>query len=318
MSAIPVILDTDPGVDDALALMLALRCPELEVLGVCTVNGNVPLDVGTRNALRVLGLLGRTDVPVYSGADRPLRREPVYATEVHGLEGLGETELPDPGVASVGDGVAFLVETLCARPGEVTVVAVGPLTNLALAEQRLPGVLKQARSVVVMGGALDEPGNSAPTAEFNFFADPDAARMVVRSGARLTLVTLDATHQVALDVDVLQERVLSCGTSVSHFLAGAVRPAMAYGKRLTGYEGFYLHDPMAVGFVVNPGLFRVEDVFLDVEAKGVLTAGQVVMDRRPYLEDARRKGYRVACVLGVDVDGFLDMFLQRVLQAGIA
>ena len=175
----PVILDADPGVDDALAMMLALGSRELEVLGICTVCGNVPMEVGTGNALKLLALLNRDDVPVYAGACRPLKRKAVYATEVHGKGGLGDAVLPPAGRPSSGDAVAFIVDTLSARPGRVTLIAVGPLTNLALAESRSPGVLKKAREVCVMGGAIDEPGNVTPAAEFNFFADPDAARQVV-------------------------------------------------------------------------------------------------------------------------------------------
>ena len=217
--------------------------------------------MGTQNALRVLGLLDRTDAPVYPGADRPLVRDPVYATEVHGPEGLGEAVLPDPDVPPAGDGVGFLVETLSARPGEVTLIAVGPLTNLALAEQRVPGVLCEARQVIVMGGAIKEPGNSTPTAEFNFYADPDAAGQVVRSGAPLTLMTLDVTRRVGLDVEGIQHRVAPLGTPKARFVEAAVQSAIAYTKRVYGYAGIYLHDPLAVGLAIDPSLFKLGACF---------------------------------------------------------
>ncbi len=314
MGSLPVILDMDPGVDDALAMMLALGSPEIEVLGISTVHGNVPLGVGTQNALRVLGLLDRTGVPVYPGAARPLVRGPVYATEVHGPEGLGEAVLPDPDVPPAGDGVGFLVETLSARPGEVTLVAVGPLTNLAMAEQQVPGVLREARQVIVMGGAIKQPGNSTPTAEFNFYADPDAAGQVVRSGASLTLMPLDVTRRVGLDVEGIQHRVAPPGTPEARFVEAAVQSSIAYAKRVYGYAGIYLHDPLAVGLAIDPSFFKLAPVFLEVETEGRLTAGQAVADRRPFLEDANRQGHRVMCAVEVEAERFLEWFLERALE----
>ena len=308
----PVILDADPGVDDALAMMLALGSPELAVLGICTVSGNVPLDIGTGNALKVLELLDRDDVPVYPGASRPLRREAVYATEVHGSGGLGDAALPLPGRSPSGDAVSFMVETLSDRPGELTLIAVGPLTNLALAEARAPGVLKKAREVCVMGGAVDEPGNITPAAEFNFFVDPDAARQVMRSGANVTLAPLDVTHRVALEASHLAGIP---ATPAGRFVKDAVRPAMAHSLRVQNRRHFYLHDPMAVGLAIDPSFFGIEKVFADVETEGDLTAGQVVVDRRPFSKEENRKGLPVRCALDVDAGRFLAFFLSRIFPA---
>ncbi len=305
-----MILDADPGVDDALAMMLALGSPELAVLGVCTVSGNVPLDIGTGNALKVLALLERNDVPVYPGAGRPLRREAVYATEVHGPRGLGDAALPLPGRSPLGDAVPFMVETLSARPGEVTLIAVGPLTNLALAEARSPGVLKKAREVCVMGGAVDEPGNVTPAAEFNFFADPHAARQVMRSGASVTLAPLDVTHRVALETTHLDGIP---ATPAGRFVKDAVRPAMEHSLRVQNRRHFYLHDPMAVGLAIDPSLFCIKTVYADVETEGDLTAGQVVVDRRPFSKEEHRKGWPVRCAMDVDAGRFLAFFLSRIL-----
>lgn len=305
----PVILDADPGVDDALAVMLALGSPELEVLGVCTVSGNVPLDIGTGNALKVLALLGRNDVAVYPGAGGPLRREAVYATHVHGPGGLGDSALPLPDRSPSGDAVSFMIETLSARPEEVTLIAVGPLTNLALAEARAPGVLKKAREVCVMGGAVEKPGNVTPVAEFNFYADPEAARQVVRSGASITLTPLDVTHRVALAASHLAGMP---ATPAGRFVRGAVRPAMELAMRLQAGRRFFLHDPLAVGLAIDPSLFRFETVFADVETEGDLTAGQVVVDRRSFVKDGNREGLPVRCALDVDADRFLALFLSRI------
>ncbi len=308
----PVILDADPGVDDALAMMLALGSPELTVLGICTVSGNVPLDVGTENALKVLALLDRDDVPVYPGASGPLRRGAVYATEVHGPGGLGDSGLPSPGRSPSGDAVSFMAETLSNRPGEVTLIAVGPLTNLALAEARAPGVLKMAREVCVMGGALEEPGNVTPAAEFNFFADPDAARQVVRSGARITLAPLDVTHRVALEASHFAGIP---PTPAGRFVKDAVRPAMKHSLRVQNRRHFFLHDPLAVGLAVVPSLFCIDTVFADVETEGDLTSGQVVVDRRPFSNDENRKGWPVRCAMDVDADEFLAFFLGRIFPS---
>ena len=310
----PVILDADPGVDDALAIMLALGSPELEVLGICTVSGNVPLDTGTGNALKVLALLGRDEVPVYPGAGSPLRKEAVYATEVHGPGGLGDSALPLPGRSPSGDAVSFIIETLSARPGEVTMIAVGPLTNLALAEARAPGVLKKAREVCVMGGAVEEPGNVTPVAEFNFFVDPDAARQVLRSGASITLAPLDVTHQVALAASHLAEMP---ATPAARFVKGAVRPAMELATRLQAGRRFFLHDPLAVGLAFDPSLYRIDTVFADVEADGDLTAGQVVADRRSFTVDGNRNGLPVNCAMDVDAGRFLALFLSRILPSTV-
>ncbi|MDE2889960.1 MAG: nucleoside hydrolase [Gemmatimonadota bacterium] len=310
----PVILDADPGVDDALAIMLALGSPELDVLGICTVSGNVPLDIGTGNALKVLELLGRGGIPVYSGAGGPLRKEAVYATEVHGTGGLGNSALPLPDRSPSGDAISFMIETLSARPGEVTLIAVGPLTNLALAEARAPGVLKKAREVCVMGGAVEEPGNVTPVAEFNFFADPDAARQVVRSGTSITLAPLDVTHRVALAATHLAEMP---ATPAGRFVMEAVRPAMELAMRLQAGRRFFLHDPMAVALAIDPSLFRIETVFADVETEGDLTAGQVVADRRSFTVDGNRKGPPVRCAMDVDAGRFLALFLSRIFPVDV-
>ena len=305
----PVILDADPGVDDALAMMLALGSPELEVLGICTVSGNVPLDIGTGNALKVLALLDRDDVPVYPGASCPLRRDPAYATEVHGPGGLGDSALPPPVRSPSRDAVPFMVETLSARPGDVTLIAVGPLTNLALAEAQAPGVLKKAREVCVMGGTIDEPGNVTPAAEFNFFVDPDAARLVLRSGASITLASLDVTHRAALEASHLAGLP---STKAGRFVKDAVRPAVEHSGRVQNRRRFCLHDPMAVGLAIDPSFFRIETVFADVETEGDLTAGQVVVDRRPFSKVENRKGRPVRCALDVDAGRFMAFFLSRI------
>ena len=307
-----VILDVDPGVDDALAMLMALGSPELSVLGVTLVSGNVPVEKGTDNALRILSFAGREDVPVFIGADRPLKRERVHAEEVHGESGLGDAVLPEADREAETDAVDFLIRTLDGREGEVTLVAVGPLTNLALAEGRSPGILRKAAAVIVMGGTLSEPGNVSPTAEFNFFADPAAAQCVIRSSANVTLIPLDVTHRVGLPDEDIRGR-LADGTSRGMFLEQSTRAVVDFGRKYGGYEGIHLHDPAAVAFVLRPDLFGVEMIHADVKVDGSQTAGQLVADTRDGIPDSERKGTETRITTSVASDEVLRLFEARVL-----
>jgi purine nucleosidase len=309
----PVILDVDPGVDDALAILMALRSPELEIVGLTTVSGNVPLDQATENALKVLELAGRTDVPVCMGAAKPLARPPVHAYEVHGPDGLGEAQLPDPETMPAGDAVGFLIEGIEARVGEVIVVATGPLTNLALAEARSPGILSQSRRLVIMGGVLHEHGNISPQTEFNFHADPHAARQVINSGANIALVPLEAARQLWLEQELLQERLAGRQDPIARFCAASTQTVIAFETQRYGRQGMHLHDPLAVGLSIFPELCRVQPLWVDVEPEGELTSGQLVVDRRPFVIDDHLVGNPVECAVEINVPGFLEIFLDRLL-----
>ncbi|MXX12847.1 MAG: nucleoside hydrolase [Gemmatimonadetes bacterium] len=310
----PIILDTDPGVDDALAMMLALGSSELDVIGICTVSGNVPLNTGTRNAQGLLQLLDRTEIPVFAGADQPLKRDPVFATEVHGESGMGQAVLPEPSQKIKGDAVDFLVQTLSDQPGEITIIAVGPLTNLALAEQRQPGTLQKAKQVIVMGGAIAETGNSTPVAEFNFYADPHAAQIVVHSDAALLIVPLDATRQVVLSETDIENQIASLKTVASQFVVDAVQNVFALYRQLEREPIVYLHDPLAVGAAIASELLRSETLYIDIETSGDLTMGQVVTDRRG-LPPPYRLGEPVNCAMHVNAEAFLSLFLTRIFKS---
>lgn len=309
-----VILDTDPGVDDALAILLALGSPELDVIGISAVSGNVELARCARNALRVLRLIGRADIPVHAGASRPLSREPIRAEMVHGQDGLGDVGVPDAGRgADSEDAVGFLAHALRADPGAISLIATGPLTNLALAERQSPGVLRQAREVIVMGGAVREQGNATPAGEFNFVADPHAAQEVLRAGTNLTLVPLDVTHRCLLTETAFRDRIAPLRTPVSDFIVRTTALCRAYMKRVEGIEGFHLHDPLAVGVGIDPSFCETEVMRLDVETEGALTAGQVVADRRLFLNEGLLSGSDVRVCVGVDRRRFTEFFLERVL-----
>ena len=307
----PIILDTDPGVDDALAIMLALGSPELDVMGICTVSGNVPLNTGTRNAQGLLQLLDRIDIPVFAGADQPLKRDPVFATEVHGESGMGQARLPEPARDVKGHAVDFLIQTLSDQPGEVTLIAVGPLTNLALAEQRQPGTLQKAKQVIIMGGAIAETGNSTPVAEFNFYADPHAAHIVVHSDAALLLVPLDATRQVMFSESDIENQIAPLKTGASQFVVDAVQNIIALYRQFGREPIVYLHDPLAVGAAIAPELLRSETLYIDIETSGDLTLGQVVTDHRG-LPPPYRLGEPVNCAMHVNAEAFLSLFLTRI------
>ncbi len=305
----PLIMDVDTGVDDALALLLALSSPEVELVGVSTVAGNVSLQRTTDNTLRLLQWAGRADVPVYAGAEQPLVRDAVAAANVHGATGLGAAQLPKARRSPAGDGVEFLLSTLQVRPGEVTLVSTGPLTNLARAEERVPGVLRRARQVVIMGGAGRVPGNVTPTAEFNFYADPHAAHQVLAAAADLVLVGLDVTEQVWLEQATLQ----ACEGTRAAFCQAACEPVIAFEFAHYGFAGMHLHDPVALGVALWPQLFCTQQLWVDVETTGELTAGQLVVDQRALASDQKRLGRPVACAVDIEQTHFLELFTERVL-----
>jgi len=309
----PIILDVDMGVDDALAIMLALQSPEVELLGISTVFGNVPLNQATHNALQVLELMGRDEIPVYVGAGEPLVRKLVHAAAVHGESGLGDAVLPAPEMLPAGNALDFLIEGIQARPGEVIVVATGPLTNLALVEKKQPGILDQARRVLVMGGALAEAGNITPVSEFNSFAEPHAFHQLIKAETNMSLIPLDVTHQLGLAAETIAARLAGRDDAIARFIRESTRTVIAFEQEHYNYAGVHLHDPAAVALGIDSSLFEMETLVLDVETMGELTTGQVVVDRRPFSDEEERQGYPVDCAMKVDVDRLMHMFEHRVL-----
>lgn len=273
-----IIIDTDPGRDDAVAILLALAVPGvLSVLGVTCVAGNVALDATWRNARRVCALAGRADIPVLAGCDRPLIRAPVTAAHVHGADGLVGLDLPEP--ATLPDprpAVDFLIDTLRARPaGTVTLVAIGPLTNIATAFARAPDIAGRVAGIVVMGGAHLVPGNVTPVAEFNIHADPEAADAVLRAGAPLALVPLDVTHK-ALITPPRHAALAAPGTPVGRALAALTDTGNAHRRH--GGTGAPLHDPCTIAWLLAPDLFSARMVNIMVETGSNLCLGQTVVD----------------------------------------
>ncbi len=252
-----IIIDTDPGQDDAVAILLALASPEeLDVIAVTAVAGNVPLELTARNALKICELAGRTDVPVYAGCQRPMVRTLFTAEYVHGPTGLDGADLPDPEMALQPDhAVDYLVETLMdSDAGEITLCPLGPLTNIAVALVKEPAIATKVREIVLMGGGFFEGGNVNPAAEFNIFVDPHAAHVVFTSGIPITMMPLDVTHQ-ALTTPLRVEAFKALGTPAGDAVAGMLDFFDRYDMEKYGTEGAPLHDPCVVAYLLEPDLF---------------------------------------------------------------
>jgi len=306
MDRIPVILDCDPGIDDAVALLLAVASPELDLRAVTTVAGNVGLELTTPNALRVLELAGAADVPVAAGCARPLVRSLRTAAEVHGAHGLGRVELPAPATPSVeAHAIDLIADVVTASERPVTLVAVGPLTNVALLCARHPDVAARLGPVIAMGGGLAR-GNVTPAAEFNIWVDPEAAARVLDAGLDLTLVPLDATHQAWLGEDDI-ERVRSggpLGTTIAamlDFYADSCRRA----DRLVHVP---MHDPLALAVAFRPALVTLERMHVAVECGSPLTRGATIGDRTGRTGLAPNASVAVAA----DRAAFADMLVERL------
>lgn len=304
-----IIIDTDPGKDDAVAILLALASPaELEVLALVAVAGNVPVTRTEGNARRLAELAGRPDLPVYAGCARPLLRTPITAEHIHGDTGLRGLDLPEPRTPPRPEhGVDYLVDALrAAAPGEVTLCLLGPATNLAVALVKAPEIAERIAEVVWMAGARSEGGNVTPAAEFNVHADPDAARVVLGSGVPLTLLPLDLTHQVRLTPDRMA-RLLRIGTAaaraVAALFAGDGGPVRERG-------GSPLHDPCVIAHLLRPGLFTGQRINVAVETGSPLTLGMTVADRYGVTGRAPNAMW----LDRADADGFFDLLFERLTR----
>lgn len=274
-----IIIDTDPGQDDAVAILLALASPELEVLGMTCVAGNVPLPLTSRNARVVCELAGRPDIKVFSGCDGPMMRRLITAEHVHGKSGLDGTNLPDPVMPlAEGHAVDFLIDTLRAEtPGSVTLCALGPLTNVATAFQRAPDIASRLAEIVLMGGAYFQVGNIQPAAEFNIHVDPEAAEIVFKSGVPLVVMPLDVTHK-ALTTRARVEAFRALGTPVGHAVAGWTDFFERFDMAKYGTEGAPLHDPCTIAYLLQPDLFSGRHINVEIETRGEFTLGMTVAD----------------------------------------
>ncbi len=300
-----ILIDCDPGHDDAIAILLALASPEVELVGITTVHGNTTLAKTTTNALKVLELAGRADVPVAAGAARPLVREPLVAEDVHGESGLDGPDLPAPRIAPLAqDAVDFLAERL--EPG-VVLCPIGPLTNVALLLERHPDV--RPERIVLMGGSIGL-GNVTPAAEFNVWVDPEAAERVLASGLDVTMVGLDVTHK-ALVTPERAARLRESGR-VGRTVAELLDFFSVYHRERYGWPGPPVHDALAVAHVVQPGLLETAERYVAVETESELCRGRTVVDL--YRRTGRPANARVA--VDVHAERFLDLLEQRIASLG--
>ncbi|WP_112309361.1 nucleoside hydrolase [Pseudogemmobacter bohemicus] len=307
-----IIIDTDPGQDDAVAILLALASPgELQVLGVTVVAGNVPLPLTVRNALNVVGLSGRQDVPVFAGCDRPLHRESVTAEEVHGATGLDGIDLGEPALtAAPGHGVDFIIDTLRREEtGTVTLCTLGPLTNIATAFTRAPDIIARVKRIVLMGGALFEGGNVTPAAEFNIYVDPEAADIVFRSGVDLVVLPLDVTHK-ALTSRAWIEGLRALGTRAGAAVAAWTDFFERYDTQKYGTEGAPLHDPCVIAWMLRPDLFDGRFINVEIETQSALTLGMTVAD----WWRVTKRAPNALFIGSVDRDGFYALLTERIAR----
>jgi inosine-uridine nucleoside N-ribohydrolase len=307
-----IIIDTDPGQDDAVAILLALASPEeLDVLGIVAVAGNVGLRQNARNALKVVELSGRTDVPVHAGCEGPMRRPLVTAEHVHGQTGLDGPDLPEPQIALRAEhGVDFIIRTLLEQPaGTVTLCALGPLTNLAMAFVKAPHIVERIERIVLMGGAYFEVGNITPAAEFNIYVDPEAAHVVFTCGVPIVQIPLDATHGVL----TTRER-LAAFRALGNRTGEAVARMLAFSERFDlekyGSTGAPLHDPCVIAHVLRPDLFEGRQINVSIETSSELTRGMTVADYWRITDRPRN----VMFVRSADAEGVYALLNERLAR----
>ena len=312
MTARKVIIDTDPGQDDAVALLLALASPEeIDVLGITCVAGNVPLPLTQKNARIVCEVAARPDIRVFAGRSAPLSRPLVTAEEVHGKTGLDGPKLFDPQMPlQAQDGVDFIIDTLRAEPaGSVTLCPLGPLTNIAAAFQAAPDIVDRVQEVVLMGGAYFEVGNVTPAAEFNIYVDPEAADIVFKSGIDITMMPLDVTHK-ALTTRPRIEAIRALGNRAGLFTAEMLDFFERFDMEKYGSDGGPLHDPCVIAYLIQPHLFSGRQINVEIETQSQLTLGMTVADWWGVTDRAPN-----ALFIGdLDADDFFDLITKRLAR----
>jgi len=305
-----LIIDCDPGQDDAVMLLLALACPdEFDILGITTVAGNVPLNLTQRNARIMCELAGRIDVPVYAGCDKPMRHELITAENVHGKTGIDGVDIYQPAMPlQERHAVDFIIETLHeAEDNSVTLVPTGPLTNIGQAISRQADILPKIREIVLMGGAMREGGNTTPCAEFNILEDPDAAHIVMHCGRPLTIVPLDVTHQALVSKKRI-EQLRQLNTKVGTAIVGMMEFFNRFDSEKYGSEGAPLHDPCTIAYLLKPDLFTGKMCNVEVETESPLTLGHTAVDFWAVTDRVPNANW----LYQVDADGFFALLIERL------
>ena len=303
-----IILDTDPGIDDSLAILLALASPEISLEGLSVVHGNSSIAQGTVNALSVLELAKASHIPVYRGCELPLVQPSLLAPETHGDQGIGYAKLPAPQTKpQVQKGSDFLIEKIMSTPGEITLVCIGPLTNVALAIRQEPRIVENVKEVFIMGGAIRHEGNTTPLAEFNTYVDPHAAHIVFHSGMPITLTPLDVTYQcIFMKADL--NRLLKINSPVTKFISDATRFYMEFHDEYQKTDGCVINDPMTLALTFMPEICDYQELYVDVDLSGGVSMGNTFADF--YKMTKNPANMKVA--LGVKPRDFMEMFLERM------
>jgi len=306
---IPVIIDCDPGQDDAIMLFLAHNAPELDIRGIIAVGGNVPLARTSLNLAMLVETTGRRDVKLYSGAIRPMMRDLVTAEEVHGITGINGFDFFEPSMKLQRQhGIDFIIENLRqAQDDEVTIIATGPLTNIAMALVKAPEIAGKINQIVIMGGASFEAGNVTPSAEFNIYVDPNACDVVLKCGRPITMFGLDVTHKVMTSVARV-DAIRALGNRVSDAAANMLEYFGKHDSKKYSSGGAPLHDPCTVAWLLKPELFELKSCYVAVETGSELTMGHTAVDFWQVTDNPTN----VDWVYDVDADGFFDLLTERL------
>ena len=303
-----ILIDTDPGIDDSLAILLALASPEVSLEGLSVVHGNCSLEQATQNGLSILELADARYIPVAKGCELPLVQPSLLAPETHGNKGLGYAKLPEPQTRPIRQhGSDFLIEKIMSKPGEITLVAIGPLTNVALAIRQEPRIVNALKELIIMGGAIRHEGNTTALAEFNTYVDPHAAHIVYHAGIPTTLVSLDVSYQCILtqpDVD----RLLQIDSPLTRFIADATRFYMEFHDEYQSVEGCVINDPLALALTFAPELCNYQYLPVDVDIFSSVSLGKTFADFYNY----NKKPANMQVALGVRARDFIELFLERM------
>jgi purine nucleosidase len=305
-----IIIDTDPGIDDALTFLLALASPEIKLEALTTTQGNVIVETATRNALSVLELAHAEHIPVAQGSMFPLV-QPLYASAtVHGQTGIGNAILPEPKTAPVSQhAVDFLIEKVLAEPGEISVFPIGPMSNIALAIRKEPRFVQAVKQLVIMGGAIREGGNMSPLAEFNVFVDPHAAHIVFHSGIPITLIPLDVTHKCLItraDVECINQ----VQSPIARFIKDTLSVYLKFYEEHTNFEGSAMHDPLTLAMIIAPELLTLQELYVDVDIHGGVSMGNTFAD----FFNIAKKPANMKVALDVRGRDFIELFVERMIQ----
>ncbi len=318
-----ILIDTDPGVDDALAILLAMKSPELQVEAITTVSGNVHVEQATQNLLKILGVLEISEYPIVAkGEAQPLVKPLVKAEHVHGEDGLGNISklrnsdgsprypLANCEISKIS-GVDLILEMVARFPDELIIVALGPLTNISKAIRKDLERMRKLHSIVLMGGVFSEYGNVTTNAEFNVFVDPHAAYDVFNSGVPVHIAPLDVTHQVVLTGERLNAEIEGRNDKISHFLKESTQACMEFYREHVGFYGLHIHDALPIGMLTHPSFFESIEAYVQVETEGNLTSGMTVADLR---RERQRTIPNASVCIKVDADAFLEHFFKRIFS----